>query len=875
MEEGLLDLKHCTSMGEGGGAALGSLHQRAGEMRFIKCQATKNGGGLYVADDLTQAGGQMAFKRCLSSGDGGGLDVAKRTFTNGTIRFESCRAMRGSGARAGRGLWQGPAGRLQCHDCLARLHSEESGGGSCLLVVQGGILAEGHVEAEEVSESAMLCFRGNVSFHALFVAQARPPVVDAGRGLLAVQELTAGPSKWAMEVKGRAIDVKSAHCGEVADCSFKARAKWPTDFRPRCRAGSGIVDTDADADRYVSRGCYTCPGGEFQLQQGVAAGCTPCPAIWKCAKSKLQMPKGWMAPVNPERGLAELNLTREGRAIQCFSEGACPGGQLPLDPAEPMCSEGRTGVLCAACTAGHYATKGECEKCQEASQDEKVHLWGTAAAVAAIGLGLAGVAWLSRGAVTEHWKQADVKWHVLKELAARQALVLLQVVQLYGVLAALAPDPSTGQGTSRESFWERIYVEALQLNLAQVQDAFRIQCIWDGAKVRLAFALASPLAPLVMLLACGLLEIIKPSVGAGAAFKILTIFFIGGARESAALLRCQLVDKGRAPLGDFAFLQKLPFLLCSETEGAAKWVYAVGYGTVAVYVAVVPVALLYLYMRQYIVLRPSKTITAQAKKVKGSWITKLRPVRALEEPMEVNDEYLLAAAVAHMVVTFQGKVWLQLQGGKAVMKSPESEGRAAAELTVNSLLDSGDEVAEMLRSRAIMEMLVERSEMEQASKSDRFLSGAKEVFSKYAFCRSVWMEMVQKLLAVGLVTVISTEDGLHLSLAYVLGMAATIAVVQPYIQPQINELHFFSLLCLAAAAVGFAGAGNPKAEFPHWLWLSRVSVLLPFLLAARQALRPDSCEALAVRLFQEARQQLEVLQKGQEVELVVKTVSFV
>ena len=46
-----------------------------------------------------------------------------------------------------------------------------------------------------------------------------------------------------------------------------------------------------------------------------------------------------------------------------------------------------------------------------------------------------------------------------------------------------------------------------------LQDAFRIQCIWDGAKVRLAFALASPLAPLVMLLACGLLEIIKPSVG--------------------------------------------------------------------------------------------------------------------------------------------------------------------------------------------------------------------------------------------------------------------------------------------------------------------------------------------------------------------------
>ena len=120
-----------------------------------------------------------------------------------------------------------------------------------------------------------------------------------------------------------------------------------------------------------------------------------------------------------------------------------------------------------------------------------------------------------------------------------------------------------------------------------LEDAFRLQCLWNGDKVLLASALASPVAPLVMLLACGLLEIIKPSAGglarktegerggvrgfmqkgssllrrrfstqsaedldgsrgAGAAFKILTIFFIGGARESATLLRCQLVDKGRA-----------------------------------------------------------------------------------------------------------------------------------------------------------------------------------------------------------------------------------------------------------------------------------------------------------------------------------------
>ncbi|CAJ1439845.1 unnamed protein product [Effrenium voratum] len=744
MEEGLLELQRCRANFAGGCAALGSLHQRAGEMRFTGCEARKYGGGLYVKGSLVQAGGQMAVTQCRSEG-GGGL-AAQELSTNGTISLEECSASQGT-----KGL-RGCAGHQSSAREAAAPASQASGrdrqgassataAGRSAPAASGGVLAAGHVEAlRNDGGPAVLSSGRAATFGALWVSQAQPPAVQVLGGLLAVQELTAGPSKWALELKAwsGAIDVKSANCGEV-DCGFHVREMYQnaTDLvRPLCRAGSGIADIPSDADGWVSRGCYKCPGGEFQLQQGAAAGCTPCPAIWKCANKKLEMPKGWMAPIDPETRLAELNWTREGRAIQCLSDVACSGGQLPPDPAKPMCSEGRTGVLCAACTIGHYATKGACEKCQ-ASQEDKLHLWGMAAAVAAVGLGLAGVAWLSRGAVTEYWRQADVKWHVLKELAARQAVVLLQVAQLYGVLAALAPDPSTGEGASRESFWERTYVDALQLNLAQAQDAFRLQCLWDGDKVRLASALASPMAPLVMLLACGLLEIFQPSVGAGATFKILTIFFIGGARESAALLRCQLVDKGGVPLGEFAFLQKLPFLLCSGTEGPIKWVYAVGYGTGAVYVGVIPVALLCLYMRQHSVLRPSKTITAHAKRAKKSWITKLLSLRALEEHTEVNDEHLLAAAVAHMAVTFQGKVWLQLQDGQAEMKTPESEGRAAAELTVSSFLDSGDEIATTLRSRAIMKMLVERCEMEKASKSDRFLSGAKEVFFKYAAWRQV------------------------------------------------------------------------------------------------------------------------------------------
>ncbi|CAJ1335737.1 unnamed protein product [Effrenium voratum] len=45
------------------------------------------------------------------------------------------------------------------------------------------------------------------------------------------------------------------------------------------------------------------------------------------------------------------------------------------------------------------------------------------------------------------------------------------------------------------------------------EDGFRLQCLWDGGKVQLAYALASPMAPLVMLPACGLLQVFKPSAG--------------------------------------------------------------------------------------------------------------------------------------------------------------------------------------------------------------------------------------------------------------------------------------------------------------------------------------------------------------------------
>lgn len=53
-----------------------------------------------------------------------------------------------------------------------------------------------------------------------------------------------------------------------------------------------------------------------------------------------------------------------------------------------------------------------------------------------------------------------------------------------------------------------------------------------------------------------------------------------------------------------------------------------------------------------------------------------------------------------------------------------------------------------------------------------------------ARCRSLYMEIVQKLVAVALVSVVGSEDSLELSFAITMAMAATSAMVQPFLQPQ-------------------------------------------------------------------------------------------
>ena len=139
---------------------------------------------------------------------------------------------RGGGAGV-TSLRQGPTGRLECHGCRAQR-------GGCLSA--SGVLAAGHVEALRNDGGPAVLSSGRATFGALWVSQAQPPAVQVLGGLLAVQELTAGPSKWALELKAwrGAIDVKSANCGEV-DCGFHVNEKWLTDVSQRFEFIEGFL----------------------------------------------------------------------------------------------------------------------------------------------------------------------------------------------------------------------------------------------------------------------------------------------------------------------------------------------------------------------------------------------------------------------------------------------------------------------------------------------------------------------------------------------------------------------------------------------------------------------------------------------------------
>eukprot|EP00438_Fugacium_kawagutii_P021529 Skav233414 [mRNA] locus=scaffold892:179264:181696:+ [translate_table: standard] len=327
----------------------------------------------------------------------------------------------------------------------------------------------------------------------------------------------------------------------------------------------------------------------------------------------------------------------------------------------------------------------------------------------------------------------------------------------------------------------------------------------DGAAVRLASALIAPVAPVVVLLCCLATEICCHGFGIAAALKALTLFYVGGASSASKLLSCQGVDGGKSPLPDgFAFRKAVPHLLCDDSSWTS--LDAMGYTSIAFYGIVVPLCLAYLYARQHLALLPGKTTVALAVETGDQWevrLTELVSGKNLSQdhvPVkgEAHVQRLLAASAAHIAVHMQGQVRVALKDGVVMAKplsgsqvssdDPEASARGSIDWQLANLTSVVEHMGtDSIRSRDLREAMMDRCLVEEAESSESALAGSKHILFKYARCHSLYMEIVQKLVAVALVSVVNSDDGLQLSLAITLLMAAASGMVQPYFHPQAGQ----------------------------------------------------------------------------------------
>ena len=176
-----------------------------------------------------------------------------------------------------------------------------------------------------------------------------------------------------------------------------------------------------------------------------------------------------------------------------------------------------------------------------------------------------------------------------------------------------------------------------------------------------------------------------------------------------------------------------------------------------------------------------------------------------------EDEFsrcLVASAAAHTAVRLRGRVGFQLVDGAVVVKPVSGTGsQSDVDLNIDLLEllgpEDAQEHAKTLRCQSLAKMLTERVVLQDVVRSDRVLSGAKQLLLKYRFCQNLWMEIAQKLVAVAMVSVVNSVDALQFSLGIALTMAATSLMVQPYLQQQVNTLQSFCFVCLGLAALRF------------------------------------------------------------------------
>ncbi|CAL1135035.1 unnamed protein product, partial [Cladocopium goreaui] len=201
------------------------------------------------------------------------------------------------------------------------------------------------------------------------------------------------------------------------------------------------------------------------------------------------------------------------------------------------------------------------------------------------------------------------------------------------------------------------YLEALQFTSSEVQNFLALQCFYDGATVRSMFAIATPLVPLLLLIACGCVEVFSRGLGIRVGLKMLTVLFIGGASGSAQLLGCQRTDGAGTALKEFAFRPLFPHERCEE----AIWVDRVGWATAICYGFFIPCFLGFLFAKQNVVMRKVKTVVMQTAGNEAKVTVRLQGPKSEESEKDALAQHLKAAAAAYVAVHVKGRATVELQ----------------------------------------------------------------------------------------------------------------------------------------------------------------------------------------------------------------------
>ncbi|CAJ1391040.1 unnamed protein product [Effrenium voratum] len=639
----------------------------------------------------------------------------------------------------------------------------------------------------------------------------------------------------------------------------------------KCEEGSHATEGSiscicAVGKHYNDNGTKRCGcvlGEAFNRSNDGEGECLPCHNV----NLDCPHPGLLLSSALPEEGHARLQ-EEDTAAIRCLSSQITRCNKSSGNGSSTFgCADGYSGILCSDCAAYHYASGEICEACPSTDTlPDLLHI-AVAAVVALTVASVLALVWL-RLRTPEEAEPAEASvLSVLKEQMEGQAPILLQMCQMWAVLAVLAKE---GQAHSSSSLWELQYVEVSQFSLASLRNSLNLQCQFDAATVRLASALIAPVAPLLLLVCCLALEAYNGS-GMRAALKVLTMLYIGGASAASKLFSCQTTDgDGNLLPEEFAFRKWLPQLRC-HNDPLGPYVYATGMAAAFCYCVVVPGCLIYLYVRQHLVLLPGKEVVALAAEHGDLevWLVQTKsssPDKATLKHATFTPR-LVAAAAAYISVLKRGRVSVELKDDKVIVKpiagdsSRRDESHSADAISLVAKVDVGS-----LKSRELAEAMMDRCILEENEAEEPVLAGAKDIFLKYARCRNVYMEILQKAAAISLVAVVGSEHGRELSVAITLLMAGTSGMVQPFLQPQINALQCCCFLCLALASVSFSF---------HMPWLSRFALTLPFLLSAFLARRPDSTESLSVRLWKQLKQQIPKLKDdGKAVEVVAETFNF-